>query len=210
MDIQRGLRWFILSSDVNKLPAVPSGKNDYGFDGMIKATHGWLAVYNHDQKFNDHWDGFFNFGMQRNDLDKNVMANGGSGYTLHNDGRLDVKAGAGSTPQEYYYWQVGTTAHYNTGAVKHDITLSYNQAWRNRKSAYNNGSLRTIGTGDLYTGIHQTLAAPTKFDTRWNNKTRVKSYSLVDYMTYNKWDIILGIHKHEAESRGYKWKMTIH
>lgn len=25
-------------------------------------------------------------------------------------------------------------------------------------------------------------------------------------MTYNKWDIILGIHKHEAESRGYKWK----
>ncbi|MFR6110894.1 MAG: hypothetical protein ACLUIQ_05510 [Dialister invisus] len=31
--------------------------------------------------------------MQRNDLDKNVMANGGSGYTLHNDGRLDVKAG---------------------------------------------------------------------------------------------------------------------
>ena len=58
MDIQRGLRWFILSSDVNKLPAVPSGKNDYGFDGMIKATHGWLAVYNHDQKFNDHWDGF--------------------------------------------------------------------------------------------------------------------------------------------------------
>lgn len=70
MDIQRGLRWFILSSDVNKLPAVPFGKNDYGFDGMIKATHGWLAVYNHDQKFNDHWDGFFNFGMQRNDLDK--------------------------------------------------------------------------------------------------------------------------------------------
>lgn len=206
MDIQRGLRWFILSSDVNKLPAVPSGKNDYGFDGMIKATHGWLAVYNHDQKFNDHWDGFFNFGMQRNDLDKNVMANGGSGYTLHNDGTLDVKAKPGSTPQEYYYWQVGTTAHYNTGAVKHDITLSYNQAWRNRKSAYNNGPLLTIGTGDLYTGIHQTLAALTKFDTRWNNKTRVKSYSLVDYMTYNKWDIILGIHKHEAESRGYKWK----
>lgn len=98
MDIQRGLRWFILSSDVNKLPAVPSGKNDYGFDGMIKATHGWLAVYNHDQKFNDRWDGFFNFGMQRNDLDKNVMANGGSGYTLHNDGTLDVKAKPGSTP----------------------------------------------------------------------------------------------------------------
>lgn len=75
------------------------------------------------------------------------MANGGSGYTLHNDGTLDVKAKPGSTPQEYYYWQVGTTAHYNTGTVKHDITLSYNQAWRNRKSAYNNGPLLKMVPG---------------------------------------------------------------
>lgn len=205
LDIEKGLRWFILDSKVSKLPAVPSGKSDYGFDGMIKATHGWLAVYNHEQHFNDHWDGFFNFGMQRNDLNKNVMANGGSGYVLKEDGTFAVTAQPGSTPQEYYYWQIGTTAHYNTGAVKHDITASYNQAWRNRKSAYNNGSILTIGTGDLYSGIHQMLAAPTKFDTRWSNKTRVKSYSLVDYMTYDKWNFVLGVHHHEATSRGYNY-----
>lgn len=207
MDIQGGLRWFILGNKVTKLPSVPSGDNNYGFDGMIKATHGWLAVYNHEQKMNDHWDSFFNFGMQRNNLDKNVMANGGSGYQLiDNDGNLSVTAKPSGTPQEYYYWQLGTVAHYNTGALKHDITLSYNQAWRNRKSAYNNGSTVTIGTGDLYTGIHQYLAAPTKYDTRWSNKTRVKSMSVVDYMSYDKWNFILGVHKHTATSRGYNYK----
>ena len=209
MDIQRGLRWFILGKDIQnglKLPDVPDGSNDYGFPGMIKATHGWLAVYNHEQKFNDHWDGFFNFGVQDNNLDKNVMANGGSGYTLHADGTLDVTAKPGATPQKYYYWQVGTTAHYNTGDVKHDITIAYNQAWRNRKSAYNNGSLKTVGYGDLYSGIHITDTIPTKYDTRWNNKTRVWSASIVDYMTYDKWNLIYGFHKHEATSRSYKWK----
>lgn len=203
LDIQRGLRWFILGGDVKKLPAVPDGANDYGFDGMIKATHGWLMTYNHEQKLNDNWDAFFNFGMQRNNLDKNVMANGGSGYTLKQDGSFDVTAKPGSTPQEFYYWQLGTVAHYKTGQVSHDITLSYNQAWRNRKVAHNNGDLKTIGAGNLYTGIVQTEAPPTVFDTRWNNKTRVESMALVDYMTVGSWDVVLGVHRHEATSRQY-------
>ena len=205
MDIQGGLRWFILDSTVTKLPSVPKGSNDYSFDGMVKSTEGWLMTYNHEQKINEHWDAFANFGMQRNDLDRNVMANGGSGYVLKEDGTFPVTAQPGGTPQEYYYWQLGTTAHYLTGDLNHDITLSYNQAWRNRKSAYNNGSLVKIGTGSLYTGIDQVLEAPSKFDTRWNNKTRVESFSIVDYMTYDKWNFVLGFHKHEATSKSYKY-----
>lgn len=205
LDIQGGLRWFILDSSVTKLPGVPKGSNDYSFDGMVKSTHGWLMTYNHEQKFNEHWDGFANFGMQRNDLDRNVMANGGSGYVLKEDGTFPVTARPGGTPQEYYYWQLGTTAHYNTGDINHDITLSYNQAWRNRKTAYNNGSLATIGSGSLYDGINQILPAPTKFDTRWSNKTRVESFSIIDYMTYEKWNVIFGFHKHEATSKSYKY-----
>lgn len=216
MDIQGGIRWFILDNAMTKLPSVPKGSNDYSFDGMVKSTHGWLMTYNHEQKFNDHWDGFFNFGMQRNDLDRNVMANGGSGYTLKEDGSFSLTQKAGGTPQEYYYWQVGTVAHYKTGEVKHDLTLSYNQAWRNRKSGYNSGlpsatnpnksTNYILGTGSLYTGIHQTAAAQTKFDTRWSNKTRVESYSAVDYMTYDKWNVVLGVHKHTATSRAYNYK----
>ena len=203
--IERGARWFILDKNATKLPPVPDGSTDFGYDGMIKATHGWLAVYNHEQKFNEHWDGFFNFGMQRNDLDQNVMPNGGSGFDIDENGVINVTAKPGGTPQEYYYWQLGTVAHYNTGALQHDVTLSYNQAWRNRKSAYNNGKVVTVGTGDVISGIHQTTAVPTEFDTRWNNKTRVKSYSLVDYMTYDKWNVVLGVHRHEAKSRGYTY-----
>lgn len=208
MAIQGGLRWFMLDNDLKTLPAVPKGFSDYSFKGMIKGTHGWLMTYNHEQKLNDNFDMFFNFGMQRNNLDRHVMANGGSGYKLRQDGTFDVTAKPGATPQEFYYWQLGGVAHAKTGEVKHDITVSYNQAWRNRKTAYNNGALLKIGEGNLYTGIHQDKNPSTKFDTRWNNKTRVKSISAVDYMTYNNWDVVVGVHHHEATSRSYKWGKT--
>lgn len=204
-DIQGGLRWFLLDSNMKKLPAVPNGSNGYGFDGMIKSTHGWMAVYNHEQKFNEHWDGFVNIGYQKNNLDKNVMPYGGSGYTLHEDGSLTNYVKSGATPQEYWYWQVGTTAHYATGALKHDITLSYNQAKRDRKTAYNNTTDNDVYYGDIYSGIHQLKYPSTHYDTRWNNKTKVKSIGIVDSMKYDKWDFVLGIHKHEALSQAYSW-----
>lgn len=213
MLIQGGLRWFILGNDVKKLPKVPRGNSDFSFDGMVKGTHGWLMTYNHEQKIDDKLDIFFNFGMQRNNLDRHMMANGGSGYTLKQDGTFDVTAKAGVTPQEFYYWQLGSVSHVKTGDVAHDITLSYNQAWRNRKSAYatgdpnNKNKAFNIGTGSLYTGIKQTKPTPLAYvNSRWNNKTRVKSISVVDYMNYNKWNFVLGVHHHEATSRKYNWK----
>lgn len=213
MVIQGGLRWFILGGDVKTLPKVPSGDSDFSFDGMIKGTHGWLMTYNHDQKVNDNLDVFFNFGMQRNNLNRHMMANGGSGYSLKQDGTFDVTAKAGVTPQEFYYWQAGAVAHAKTGELKHDITFSYNQAWRNRKSAYGTGDPANknkawkIGTGSLYTGINQTVPTPTgEVNSRWNNKTRVKSISVVDYMNYENWSFVAGVHHHEATSRSYKWK----
>ena len=217
LDIQRGIRWFSLDSSIKaakKLPSVPDGATDYGYDGMIKATHGWMAVYNHEQKFNNHWDGFFNFGYQKNNLDKNVMPNYSS-YTLKADGSLSgawgvddkgkkvingSKYASGSTPQEYWYWQLGTTAHYNTGALSHDITFSYNQAERDRKSAY--GDTQLPITGSLKDGITSVTPDPS-FKTRWNNKTKIKSIGIVDSMKYEKWDFVLGVHHHESQARSF-------
>lgn len=210
LEIQKGIRWFMLDGSVTKLPTVPNGANDYGYDGMIKGTNGWMAVYNHEQKFNEHWDGFVNIGWLDNDLDKNVMAGGGGGYTLMQDGTFKVDSKAGGTPQKYYYWQAGTTAHYNTGVLKHDITFSYNQAMRNREIAYANGenhsgSNEVIGSGSLYTGIHLNSKPDTFYLRRMNNKTQIKSIGIVDSMKYNKWDFIVGIHKHKARSSQYSY-----
>lgn len=199
LDIQGGIRWFELKNGSKHLPGVPDGATDYSYDGMIKATNGWMAVYNHEQKFNDHWDGFFNFGIQDNDLDKNVMPYG-SRYYVDENGNISGQYGTGGTPQKYYYWQLGTIAHYNTGEVKHDITVSYNQAWRNRKTG-TPSKLNDI-TGSLKDGI-TSIGNDPAYSHMWNNKTRIKSIGIVDSMKYNKWDVVLGIHKHEASSRSY-------
>lgn len=199
LDIEGGLRWFELETGSNHLPPVPDGSNNYGYDGMLKATHGWLAVYNHEQNFNDHWDGFFNLGLQDNNLDKNVMPYG-SRYYVDENGRITGQYGSGGTPQKYYYWQTGTIAHYATGKIKHDITISYNQAWRNRKTG--TGYLRTHLTGSLEDGILSTTP-DSNYRTIWSNKTRIKSFGIVDSMNIDKWNFILGIHKHDASSRSY-------
>lgn len=198
LDIQGGIRWFEFDGK-DHLPNVPSGDTDYSYPGMIKATNGWFMTYNHEQKFNEHWDGFFNFGMQDNDLDKNVMPYG-SRYYVDENGNISGNYGTGGTPQKYYYWQVGTTAHYNTGVVDHDITVSYNQAWRNRKSG--SPGKQSALAGDLDTGI-TTITPDPSYVRNWSNKTRIKSLGIVDSMRYNKWDFILGIHKHEARAQSF-------
>jgi len=198
LDIQGGIRWFDFKGGTHLLN-VPNGANDYGYDGMLKSTHGWMAVYNHEQKFNQHWDGFFNFGIQDNNLDNNVMPVG-SRYYVDADGNISGTYGSGGTPQKYYYWQVGTVAHYMTGAVKHDITVSYNQAWRNRKTG--DDYKKTDISGTLKDGITSTTPNPA-YNTYWNNKTRIKSLGIVDSMKIDKWDIILGVHKHEAAAKSY-------
>lgn len=201
LDIYKGLRWF-LASGLTKLPKAAKGDTDLGYDGMVKAGYGWFTVFNHKQKLNEHWSAFINAGASYNKLNRNVMANGGSGYYLKDDGTFSVTSKPGATPQHFYYYQVGLNAEYETGALQHHITLAADQAWRNRDTAVTS-SLETIGTGSIYSGITQWTYPQTAYTTRKNNKTKVKGFSLVDSVDYEKWNFIVGVHKHISQSDTY-------
>lgn len=202
IDILNGQRWFKLGSNVTKMPSVPDASKNYSFDGMAKASYGWSATLNHEQILNAHWKAFLNGGVMRNKLNKNVMYQN-SAVTLINDlGDFSTNTQSTTTPQKAYYLQTGVMGNFKTGQVDHALTIAADQAWRNRDAA-KNVKTYTIGKGNIYTGLDQWEAVNGAYESALSNKTRIKGWSVVDSMDYKKMNVLVGLHRHDAEVNAY-------
>ena len=199
-----GQRWFKLAPALTRLPAVPKAKGNYAFDGMDKGSYGWMAILNHEQKFSKDWKAFLNAGFLKNKLNKNVMYRY-SALVIKNDaGDFDLQEQTTTTPQRANYIQMGVSGKLRAGKTEHDLTLAVDRAWRAREAAKSGGTVYNLGTGNIYTGIiNQHTAPTTAYEEVMNNKTSIKGISLVDTITINKWDVLLGVHHHSANVKAY-------
>ena len=199
-----GQRWFKIGAGVTRLPAVPKASRDYAFDGMDKSSYGWMMILNHEQKFSQDWKGFVNAGFLKNKLNRNVMYRY-SALVIKNDaGDFDLQEQTTTTPQRANYIQMGVNGKLRAGKTEHDLTLAVDRAYRMREAAKKGSTVYHLGTGNIYTGIlNQTAAPTTAYEEAMNNKTSVKSISLVDNITINKWDVLLGVHHHAANVKAY-------
>ena len=199
-----GQRWFKIGAGVTRLPAVPKASRDYAFDGMDKSSYGWMMILNHEQKFSQDWKGFVNAGFLKNKLNRNVMYRY-SALVIKNDaGDFDLQEQTTTTPQRANYIQMGVNGKLRAGKTEHDLTLAVDRAYRMREAAKKGSTVYNLGTGNIYTGIlNQTAAPTTAYEEAMNNKTSVKSISLVDNITINKWDVLLGVHHHAANVKAY-------
>ncbi|TWH45553.1 TonB-dependent siderophore receptor [Sporomusa sp. KB1] len=205
LEIQGGQRWFKFGSSVTSLPSTPDASDDYGFDGMVKASRGWIFALNHEQKVSKDWKVFFNGGLNRNTLTKNVSATNSAFTVKNNAGDYDLYVTNGGTPMNTYYAQLGTQGKIAGGAVTHNVTLAVDKSWRNRESAKVTVN-DLIGTGNLYSGITQTLLPNTDYSTGLTEKQRFWGWSLADNIEYQKWEVLLGAHKHFATVDSYTAK----
>ena len=199
-----GQRWFQIGPNVTRLPAVPKASRNYAFDGMDKESYGWMAILNHEQKFSQDWKWFVNAGFLKNKLNKNVMYRY-SALVIKNDaGDFDLQEQATTTPQRANYIQMGVNGKLRAGVTEHDLTLAVDRAWRMREAAKNGSAVYNLGTGNIYTGVlNQHTAPTTAYEEAMNNKTSIKGVSLVDTITINKWDVLLGVHHHAANVKAY-------
>lgn len=202
IEIEGGMRWFKLGSAVTQLPSAPDSSADYGFDGMVKASRGWLMAVNHEQKLNDDWSVFFNGGLNRNNLTKNVSPNSSSFTIKNNAGDYDLQVTNGGTPMNTYYAQTGVHGKITGGVVTHNLTFATDRSWRNRESSTTTVN-DNIGTGNIYSGIVQTGVAKTYYTTGLAEKQKLWGWSVVDTMEYDKWQFIVGAHKHFASVDSY-------
>jgi len=171
---------------------------------MDKGSYGWMAILNHEQKFSKDWKAFLNAGFLKNKLNKNVMYRY-SALVIKNDaGDFDLQEQTTTTPQRANYIQMGVSGKLRAGKTEHDLTLAVDRAWRAREAAKSGGTVYNLGTGNIYTGIiNQHTAPTTAYEEAMNNKTSIKGISLVDTITINKWDVLLGVHHHSANVKAY-------
>ena len=199
-----GQRWFQIGSGVTRLPAVPKASRNYAFNGMDKESYGWMAILNHEQKFSQDWKGFLNVGFLKNKLNKNVMYRYSALVIKNNAGDFDLQEQTTTTPQRAGYVQMGVNGKLRAGKTEHDLTLAVDRAWRTRYAAKRGSAVYNLGTGNIYTGIiNQHTAPTTAYEEALNNKTVIQGISLVDAITIDKWDVILGIHHHSANEKAY-------
>lgn len=197
LEIEGGMRWFKLGSGVTQLPNAPNSSSNYGFDGMVKASRGWILAINHEQKLNDDWSVFFNGGLNRNNLTKNVSGANSAFTVKNNAGDYDLIVNNGGTPMNTYYAQVGTHGKMISGEVTHNLTFAVDQSWRNRESAKTTKN-EPIGSGNIYDGYVQNFMPNTHYTTGLAEKQKLWGWSVVDNIEYEKWQLLVGVHKHFA------------
>ena len=202
-EIINGQRWFKLANAVTRLPSVPDHSRNYSFNGMDKATYGWVLAINHEQKFNDDWKWFMNFGLLHNKLNKNVMYKYSALTILNDNGDFNIDEQSSTTPQKAYYWQAGVHGKVTMGEVVNNLTLAVDRAWRLRDGTRSFTTYH-LGTGNIYTGIlNQIAPAYSGYESYLSNKTRIAGISFVDSIDYKKLNVILGIHYHKANVDSY-------
>lgn len=202
LEIEGGMRWFKLGSGVTTLPSAPKSSNDYGFNGMVKESSGWILALNHEQKINTDWSVFFNGGLNRNDLTKNVSGVN-SAFTINNNaGDYSLYVNNGGTPMNTYYTQLGTHGKIVSGEVTHNVTFAVDKSWRNRESAKSTIN-ETIGKGNIYNGFVQKIMPNEHYTTGLAEQQKIWGWSLVDNIEYEKWNFLLGVHKHSASVDSY-------
>lgn len=202
-EIINGQRWFKLANTVTRFPSVPDHSRNYSFNGMDKASYGWVLAINHEQKFNDDWKWFMNFGLLHNKLNKNVMYQYSALTILNDNGDFNIREQSSTTPQRAYYWQAGVHGKVTLGDVVNNLTLAVDRAWRLRDGTRNFTTYH-LGTGNIYTGIlNQFVPAYSGYESYLSNKTRIAGISFVDSIAYKKLNVILGLHYHKANVDSY-------
>ena len=223
LDVYNAVRWFKLATPssnpkapgVTGLPDAPDGSKNFAAAGTHKAGYGWFATLNHEQYMNDDWTLFANFGYSRQKLNQNRSPKNSAYIIIDDAGNYDLMHTNGATPQRSYYAQIGSKNKFETGDVKHEVILSADKAWRNRNTADNTGNI-SLGTGNIYDGIknQHTDGTAIGYTTRPNNKSSIWGVSLVDSMEFGKWGAMVGVHKHEIESKSWNkgtksWKESV-
>lgn len=190
-------RYFDFSAaGLTKIPSAPSGKNNYAFEGQKFGMRTWMATLNHEQKLDDSLSVFINAGYAYND-GYDYLVNGSSRLTiLNNNGDFERNIVNEPFAIRNGYVQFGANKKFNIGAVKNNLTFSYDKDWyQARWGKTLDGTGKT--TGNLYTGVDKPTHIPgvgTK--ALYSGDSQFYGWTIADTLSYNKWDVTVGAHHH--------------
>lgn len=136
-------RWFSLPSSYssNVLPDAPDSENNYDFNGTTKRMYGWVMTLNHENKINEDWSWFANFGQSRRDGNKDNQT---ASIKFDEKGNfVENKYHQQNEIAKNVYAQLGIKGKFDTGEVKHNVSLAVDRSWA---KYWTSGSSNYYGT----------------------------------------------------------------
>lgn len=210
LDIEGGARWFSLKAaaigkDITHVPSAPDASKNYGFPGLAKESEGYILALNHEQNMNDDWKWFLNAGMNSNKLQRNIIGSSSNFVIINDKGDVANNLMSTQTVTKNYYAQMGINGKVKTGVLEHDLTLAIDKAWHSiegAKNMYNDGSMGSVA-GNIYTGLYGKDVWFPSIETGLSSKDKYWGISFADTVKFNKMQVLLGIHKHNASVDSY-------
>lgn len=202
--IYGGERRFSILRNALQIPSAPDASLSYDDPHyMHQNVYGYQLTVNHDKKINDHLSWFLNAGMNETTVRRFIFQ---GQIILDGEGNLSKN----KLWSQYFfmknrYGQTGLKANFQTGAVKHDLSLSIDRAYRVH---YNNNKhvskpADNLAFGNIYTGIQFSPKMYSWDDSKSLTKMFMlqemdTSINIVDNMTIGKWNILAaGTRRHE-------------
>lgn len=190
--VDGGQRWFTFSGTGGKLPTAPEADTNYDFPETTKPQYGYVAAFNHDQRFGGGWVGFLNLGAMKKKGDK---LNSSSALRFNDAGTFVAAnvSNAQSEETENFYAQAGIRGGFNTGPLRHSVAVAVDRSWAKYWNDTNNSPTGRIG-GNLYSGVAYSpqfyplppFRAPIL---QWDETNT--GVTVTDVITYGQFDLLL-------------------
>ena len=197
----------------DRLPAPPSGRSNYSFNGAHLTMTTWTAVLNHEQRLSERWKAFLNAGSSYNHGRSYVMTNASRVFMLNEDGDFQNALWTNPFAVRNNYVQLGVRGAFDIGPVKNDMVLALDRDWYygywgyEQRGRYGN-QVPVYGrvSGSLRDGIRTlvqnydpaTISGPIK-----SGATIYSGISVTDTLTYGKASVLLGVHHHSVKATSY-------
>ena len=196
---ERAERYYDFSSNaLTGIPSAPDSSNNYAFKGQQLGMRTWMAAVNHVQSLDDTFKVFINAGYAYNN---------GYDYRVDASSRVNVINDAGDFTRSMVnepfairnkYIQIGANKIFNTGAVKNDLVVSFDKDWYEARWSASPAIKGTV-TGNLYTGqVGYDFMTEKGTRAQYSGDTQFFGWTIADTLSYRKWDVTLGAHKHTA------------
>lgn len=198
--VNGGQRWFSFNPSSSykggSLPGAPDSDNNYDFDGTTKYVHGYLMTLNHEQKMDDNWAWFANFGQSRRGGNKD---NQGSSLRFDENGNFVNNSFSQQNEEgKNVYAQIGIKGQVETGEVMHNLSLAVDRSWA---KYWTNGSSNTFGNsivGDFDDWYFNTFPHGNGGRALCNWEETNVGVTIADTLEYKKLSLLLAAsRKHE-------------
>jgi len=189
---------FSFDKKLTSIPQAPKGNRSYTPKWAYAKAENFVIALNHEQKFNDHVTGFFNFGRNVNHPYESVYTWGGRNLDSNGNFTSDFNNRLAKT--ENIYGSFGIKGQFDLGSTHHEYVINADRNWQKSygvKNSWKSGKFKDniyhyLGNWDVPDYYMGSLYHSSSMYTN--------AYHFLDSISINdRLTLLLGYHHHSTK-----------